>query len=126
MTQPLEEQVDRLRRELSALEVPYDIAMKRERGEDKEWETRKRVMINRICNLVLKYKLGDEPHKAVAIVAEAGVLAAELIAPANVIEQYREKKEMLTMAVSQSEAMKQRFAEIEEARQNSTWMRRGA
>lgn len=119
---PLEQQIDVFRQELGLLEPAYEISMKRESGEDREWETRKRVMIRRLCELVQKYKIGDEPHKAVAIVAEAGVLASELQSPARIIEQYKEKKQLISMLQSQIELREK----AREQAESHEWNRRTA
>lgn len=116
---PIEQQLDLFRRELGLLEPAYEAAMQREKGEDQEWETRKRVMIRRLCELVQKYKIGDEPHKAVAIVAEAGVLAGELQAPARIIDQYREKKQQIAMLQHQAELREK----AREAAESHEWNR---
>jgi len=90
--------IEEIQRDLAILEEPYTIAVRRERGEDPEWETRRDMLISRICSAVVRYKPGDEPHKAVSLISQAGVLALELSAPANIVQQYLEKRRLLTMA----------------------------
>jgi ElaB/YqjD/DUF883 family membrane-anchored ribosome-binding protein len=127
MSLPLEDQLDKTRLELSLLEAPYESAMKRAKGEDKEWETRKASLIRRICDLLGKYKIGDEPHKAVGIVAEAGVLASELTAPERIISEYRETKAMVSMLSAQAEKVRELKEQARADVENHPWyQRRGA
>lgn len=98
--------IEELQMELSLLEVPYAIAKRRESGEDEEWNVRKKVMTERVFSLVKQFKPGDEPHKAVALISQAALLAAELAAPAFQVQQYREKKQLLKMAQADAEARK--------------------
>ena len=53
-----------MQRSLSILEAPYEVALKRERGEDEDWNTRKAGIQNRINNLVKMFKIGDNGEKA--------------------------------------------------------------
>jgi len=100
----LADRIEELQRDLALLEAPYLAACRRASGEDPEWEVKKSVLIGRICSAVMRYKPGDEPHKAVSLISQAGVLAAELSAGDSIVQQYREKKQLLAMAQRDLEA----------------------
>jgi hypothetical protein len=93
--QALDARIEELEREISALEVPYERAMKRSRGDDKEWNEKADNIFGRIVRLVKQFKIGDNGEKAIAIVAQCNVLAFELTAADHIIEQMREKKLLL-------------------------------
>ena len=97
------ERIHQLEIELSLLELPYGIAVRRQRGEDQDWEERKKALIRQLCELAKKYNIGDEPHKAVAICAQMSVLARELSAPETIVTEYEEKRQILNMAREQEE-----------------------
>lgn len=109
----LTDRIPDLQRELDLLEVPYTRALQREKGEDPEWEERKKSLIRQMCDLIIRFKIGDEPHKAVAICAQAQAMAAELRAPAAIVDQYEERKKVLTMAYAERERHDKAVAEAE-------------
>ncbi len=93
----LGDRIDEIRAELDLMEDAYERAKKRVAGEDSEWNERKKSLIRQIAELLARYKIGDEPHKAVGIVAQASMMANELRAPEHWIGQYLEKRQLLMM-----------------------------
>ena len=122
----LADRVDVLERELAALEPAYVRAKARVKGEDAEWETRKAGLIRQMSDLVSRFKIGDEPHKAVAIVAQASVLANELRMPEHWVAEYEDKKQLLRMAQQERERMEEVQRKAKEAYENQPWRRQAA
>lgn len=122
----LEDRIDEIQRELGLMEEAYSRSKERLEGRDTEWETRKTNLIRQVCELVGQFKIGDEPHKAVAIVAQCAVMAAELRAPELWVTKYEERKAMLRMARQQQERQAELMEKARLAVENEPWMRRAS
>lgn len=119
----LADRIDRIRIDLDLMEQAFDKAEKRLAGEDEEWNQRKESLIRQICELLGKFKIGDEPHKAVAIVAQAAGMANELRMPEHWVSQYQEKRQLLKMAQADLDRMDAAQKEAEEMYENQPWRR---
>ena len=91
----LEARITELERDLNLLEEVYHRAKQRLSGEDKEWAVRREIMIQAICQMVMKFSIEDKPSKAVAILSQLIPRAEELTAPRRIVEDYERKREML-------------------------------
>lgn len=119
----LGDRLEDIRRDLDLMEVAFDQATKRVAGEDEEWNKRKEALVRRMCTLCSGFKIGDEPHKAVAIVAQASVMANELRMPEHWVEQYKEKEQLLRMAQSELDRISESEEHAKEAHENQPWRR---
>jgi hypothetical protein len=122
----LDDRLDDFRRDLDLMEQAFDKAKKRLAGEDKEWEERKGSLIRQICTLLSGFKIGDEPHKAVAIVAQASIMANELRMPEYWVAQYKEKEQLMRMAQSEMDRVTAAEEKAKEAYENQPWRKRAA
>jgi hypothetical protein len=122
----LGDRIEEIRLDLSLMEQTYDIAKRRMSGEDEEWNERREMLIRQIAELLGKYKIGDEPHKAVGIVAQASVMANELRMPEHWVAQYMEKQQLLKMAQADLNRMEEARKEAEEESKSQSWRRRAA
>jgi hypothetical protein len=120
---PLDDRITEFERELSLMEQAYVESKRRMSGTDKEWEARKAALIRQMCELVGQFQIGDDATKAVAIVAQCAVMAAELRAPELWVSKYEERKEMLKMARSQKERQERATEAAREAYENQPWRR---
>ena len=92
-------------------------------GQDLEWEERKKSLIRQMCELIGQFKIGDDATKAVAIVAQSSVLAAELRAPDFWIAKYEERKQMLAMARAQADRTEAATEKARRSYENQPWRR---
>ena len=118
---PLEDRIDEIQRELGLMEAAYTKSKERLQGRDPEWEERKKALIRQMCELIGQFKIGDDATKAVAIVAQCAVMAAELRAPELWVTKYEERKAMLTAARVQQEAHERTMAKARRAYEESQW-----
>ena len=86
------------------MEMPYARALKREKGEDEEWNQRRSFMNDRILRLVKMFKIGDNGEKAIAIAAQCSILAHEMTAPQKIIDDMKEAKALLRQAQKDRES----------------------
>jgi len=117
----LADRIDQIRLDLGLMEQAYEISKKRVAGEDEEWNARKEMLTRQINELLTRFKIGDEPHKAVAIVAQASILSNELRAPEHWVEQYKEKQQLLKMAQKDLDRMNEAETKAREEYENQPW-----
>jgi len=122
----LGDRIEEIRRDLDLMEQAYDAAKKRIAGEDTEWNQRKEHLTRQVAELLGRFKIGDEPHKAVAIVAQASVMANELRMPEHWVSKYEEKKQLMMMAQADCDRMEAAQKKAEEELENQPWRRRAA
>ena len=120
----LGDRIDEIRRDLGLMEQAYEVSKRRIEGEDAEWNERKDMLLRKITELLTRYKIGDEPHKAVGIVAQASVMANELRMPEHWVEQYKEKQQLLHMAQADFDRMNTARSKAEEELENQSWRRK--
>lgn len=118
---PLEDRIDEIQRELELMEAAYSKSKDRVSGRDPEWEERRKALVRQMCELIGLFKIGDDATKAVAIVAQCAVMAAELRAPDLWVMKYEEKKAMLRVARSQQEHQKEVTEQARAAYESSPW-----
>jgi len=104
--------IEMMQRELSAMEQAYELSVRRQKGEDEEWNVRSAQIQNRINTLVKSFRIGDNGEKAIATVAQCAILATELGMPEHWIGQYKEKKSEVLAAQRDFEAAERRKAEM--------------
>lgn len=119
----LEDRIDELQQELSLMEQAYTRSLQRVTGQDREWEERKKNLIRQMCELIGQFKIGDDSTKAVAIVAQSAVMAAELRAPDLWVTKYEERKKMLTMARSQAARQEAATEKARRSYEDQSWRR---
>lgn len=117
----LDDRISEFERELSLMEQAYEESKRRASGADPSWERRKESLIRQMCELVGQFQIGDDSTKAVAIVAQCAVMAAELRAPELWITKYEERKEMLNLARSQQERETKASEAARRAYEQSPW-----
>lgn len=117
----LADRIEEIQRDLSMMEQAYERAKLRVAGEDQEWNERKAMLIRQIAELLAKYKIGDEPHKAVGIVAQASMMANELRMPEHWVAKYEEQKQLLTMAQKDRDRMEAAHEKARQAYENQSW-----
>jgi hypothetical protein len=122
----LADRIEKIQTEMAMLEPVYVKAKERVSGEDPEWEHKKAQLIRQMTDLLSRFKIGDEPHKAVAIVAQASILANELRMPEHWVAQYEEKKVLLRMAQDEWDRGEEAKKRAEELSRNQTWRTRAA
>jgi len=120
----LEDRIDEIQRELSLMEDAYSKSKDRMSGLDPEWEIRKSALIRQVCELVGQFKIGDDSTKAVAIVAQCAVMAAELRAPELWVNKYEERKAMLRLARDQQNRHEELIEEARRASEGHPWQKR--
>ena len=121
----LGDRIDEIRRDLGLMEQAYEVSKRRIDGDDAEWNERKEMLLRKIAELLGRYKIGDEPHKAVGIVAQASMMADELRMPEHWVEKYEEKKQLLTMAQADLDRMAKAEKDWAQAEQQP-WRRKTA
>jgi len=121
MTVSLADRIEQIQRDLGMMEQTYERAKARVAGEDEEWNERKLMLTRQVAELLARFKIGDEPHKAVAIVAQASLLANELRMPEFWVSQYEDKKQLLTMAQKDRERLEESERKAREAYENQPW-----
>jgi len=117
----LEDRIDELQQEIGLMEDAYEQSKLRHNGQDPEWEARKKALTRQMCELIGQFKIGDDSTKAVAIVAQCAVMAAELRAPELWVTKYEERKEMLKIARGQSERQKEATDKARRAYEDQPW-----
>jgi hypothetical protein len=100
----ISDRIEEIQRELSMMEDLYEIAIRRLKGEDHEWNEKRKFIIDRIMRLLKTYKIGDTAEKCIGICAECSTLARELTGPENCVAQYKEAKQLLAAAQREAEA----------------------
>jgi hypothetical protein len=123
MTQSLSDRIEEIQRDLSMMEEAYERAKARVAGEDREWNQRAEMLTRQIADLLAKFKIGDEPHKAVAIVAQASIMANELRMPNYWVTQYEEKRQLLKMAQKDRDRREAIAEKARTAYENQPWRR---
>ena len=123
MTVSLSDRIEEIQRDLSMMEQAYERSKLRVAGKDQEWNERKAMLIRQIAELLSRYKIGDEPHKAVAIVAQASMMAAELRMPEHWVEQYEEKRQLLLMAQKDRDRIESSEQKAKASYENQPWRR---
>lgn len=123
MTTSLADRIEEIQRDLSLMEQTYDRAKARVNGEDEEWEERKSMLTRQIAELLSRFKIGDEPHKAVAIVAQAAILSNELRMPEYWVAQYEDKAQLLKMAQKDRDRVEAAEQKARDALENEPWRR---
>lgn len=123
MTTSLADRIEEIQRDLSMMEQTYERSRLRVAGEDQEWEERKSMLIRKIAELLSRYKIGDEPHKAVGIVAQASMMASELRMPEHWVAKYEEKRQLLLMAQKDRDRINEVRTKAREAYENQPWGR---
>jgi len=119
----LEDRIDELQQELGLMEQAYTKSLQRVSGQDPEWEVRKKSLTRQMCELIGQFKIGDDSTKAVAIVAQSAVMAAELRAPELWVTKYEERKQMLTMARSQADRQEAATEKARRLSEDQSWRR---
>jgi hypothetical protein len=117
----LQDRIDEMQRELGLMEAAYSKSKERVEGRDQEWEERRRALVRQMCELIGLFKIGDDATKAVAIVAQCAVMAAELRAPDLWVSKYEEKKAMLRTARAQQDAQERASENARRAYEESEW-----
>jgi len=123
MTTSLADRIEEIQRDLSLMEQAYERSKLRVAGEDQEWNERKAMLTRKIAELLAKYKIGDEPHKAVGIVAQASMMANELQMPEHWVQKYEERKQLLTMAQRDHDRISAAEKKAKVAYENQPWRR---
>lgn len=119
----LSDKVEELQQEMAMLEPVYERAKARVEGRDKEWNEKKPQLIRQIVDLLAKFTIGDEPHKAVAIVAQASILGNELRMPEHWVAVYEEKQKILKLAQRDRERIEASENAAREAASRQSWNR---
>lgn len=117
----IDSRIDELEKELSLMEEVYEIALRRVNGEDKDWERKRELLIDRMCRLIGQFKIEDQPSKAVAIVAQMMPWAAELTQQQRIVDDYVVKQRTLAALRGEQERRQDATEKARRAYEDQSW-----
>lgn len=119
----LEGRLEQLEMEVELLAPVAEIAQRRLEGTDVDWIIHKEKMIEKMLELIQKFKIDDQPSKAVAIIAQLLAPAAELTAPRRIVDDYEGKVRSLSSLRQERNRIVEATDEARRESERQSWRR---